>query len=167
MCRWSCLASEHQPVSPSQMYRSGSGGGEMLCVHSCWCQSANQLWRKTPSSLWCQSKPREALFPESRRGCSLSEIQNTASLRTWGLSAGGGDVIRITHLWPRKRSEHASIPAKNWCCWFERMLPDGKTAFRAVSSFATEIKSEVEVGIELINKLSGWRQVVKLQFKLN
>lgn len=105
------------------MYRSGSGAGETSCVHSCWRPAVNKKTQFIVMSIKSTWSP----VRESRRGGSLSEMQNTISPRTWGLSAGGGDVIRITQLWQRKWSEHTSIPAKNWCCWFERMLPDGKT----------------------------------------
>lgn len=168
MCRW-CLACERHPVT-TQMHRSGSGPGETSCVHSCGgslqtsCEEENQFICVSINATWNPVR-------ESRRGGSLSEMQNTISPRTRGLSAGGGDVIRITQLWQRKRSEHTSSAAKNWCCWFERMLPDGQTD-RVCSECVQSRqclchKSQVRRwSWNRASKLSGWRQVVQIQFKL-
>ncbi len=155
-------------VSPSQKHQSSSGWGETLCAQLLVPVCKPAVMKKTQFIVVSVKATWSPVSRESRRGGRLSEMQNTIPPRTCGLSAGEGDVIRITQLWQRKWSEHASVPAKNWWCCFERMLPDGKTD-RVRSEFIQSHQylchwSQVW-SWNRANKLSGWRQV-KLQFKL-
>lgn len=166
LSRWSCLADESVHLRCTKVAQDV----ERHYVCTAAGASLQTSCDGKPSSLWCLSKPHEALFRERADGAAAYLRCRTQSPpRTWGLSAGGGDVIRIIQLWQRKWSEHASIPAKNWCCWFERMLPDGKTdrvRSECIQSHQYLCHRSQVRSWNRANKLSGWRQVVKLQFNL-
>ncbi len=97
-------------ISPSQMHQSGSGCGETLCVHSCWCQSANQLWWKTQFIVVSFKATWSPVSRESRRGGSLSEMQNTVppkDLRTfsrWRRRNQNNTVMAEKMVWTRQHS---------------------------------------------------------------